>query len=66
MNTNCKHLVEADRRIALYDPMNESNVFASFATLEEAQKYFIIPDDIEIEQGIGMLFIAVSPMAKRA
>ena len=65
MYKNCKHLVEKDRRIALYEPDNDSNVYAAYPTLEAARKDYNIPEDVEIEQGLGQLFIAVPYSAKK-
>lgn len=62
---NCKHLVPQNRRIALYEPGNESLVHATFATLEDAQRAYNIPDDTEIEQGLGQLYIAVPYLARK-
>lgn len=61
---NCKHLAPKDYRIALYDPADEI-VHASYATLAEAMKDYDIPADIEFEQGLGALFIAVPYSARK-
>ena len=65
MYKNCKYLVEKERRIALYEPDNDSNVYAAYPTLEAARKDYNIPEDVEIEQGLGQLFIAVPYSAKK-
>lgn len=62
---NCKYLAPKDHRIALYEPGNDSLVHASYATLAEAMKDYDIPEDIEFEQGLGELFIAVPYSARK-
>ena len=63
---HCNHLVSKKDRIALYEPGNDSLVYDSFPTLAEAQKKYNIPDDIEFEQGLGQLFIAVPFSARKS
>ena len=62
---HCNHLVDRSRRIALYEPGFTSLVHAAYPTLAEAKKDYDIPEDIEFEQGLGELFIAVPYSARK-
>ena len=62
---NCKYM-RKNERIALYEPGNDSLVYAAYPTLADAKKEYNIPDDIQFEQGLGQLFIAVPYSARIA
>ena len=62
---NCTHLVPTNRRIVLYEPGNESVINGAYATLAEAMKDYKIPENIEFEQGLGALFIAVPYLSRK-
>lgn len=61
----CRFMADKDYRIALYESGNESLVHASYPTLADAMKEYDIPEDVEFEQGLGQIFIAVPYSARK-